>query len=161
MVPLQPHSMEALKEFMERFHKRIFEIDRFATTVLKAHFLVEEELDSVLDSIASKPKKMASERNPTFDQKLKWIRKFHPLLRDSEYWRLIAAFNTLRNKVAHKFDGPERKRAIENLRKEYREVVNPDPKNKEFSPEILVLAIGAFSVTFLGRFRELIVNMEE
>jgi hypothetical protein len=38
---------------------------------------------------------------------------------DAEDWQLILAINNLRNKVAHKFDGPERTAALRNLRNEF------------------------------------------
>jgi hypothetical protein len=50
-----------------------------------------------------------------FARKIKWLRAFGPL-GDDDRWGLIEALNTLRNKVAHKFEGPERDQALRNLR---------------------------------------------
>ena len=48
---------------------------------------------------------------------MNWLRAFAPS-RDAQekYYALIEAINNLRNKVAHKFEGPERDKALRNLR---------------------------------------------
>jgi len=148
---------EDLRGLLKRFHEQISEIDRFATAVLKAHFLVEEQIDSLLEVVAKNPKHL--EGRPSFDRKVKWIRAFGPL-GDNEHWQLILALNTLRNKVAHKFDGPEREAAIANLRNEFRQVMEPDPKDKELRDYNLLLVASMFSVAFLVRLRSLVTNKE-
>jgi hypothetical protein len=48
---------------------KLRQIDRFATTVLKAHFQIVGYLDSVLDAAAKKPKYLKAERR--CEQKMK------------------------------------------------------------------------------------------
>jgi len=141
---------EKVRDLLERFHKQISEIDRFATAVLKAHFLIEEQVDLVLETLAKNPKHLG--QNPRFDQKLRWIRAFGPL-GDNEYWDLIRALNTLRNKVAHRFEGKERREAIANLRKEFRRVLEPGQTDNELIPYKLVLIVSMFSIAFLVNLR--------
>lgn len=56
--------------------------------------------------------------NPKFIQKVRWIRAFAPLGDDAR-WDIILALNTLRNKVAHKFDLTKRQEALTKLRAQF------------------------------------------
>jgi hypothetical protein len=156
---LKLESKEGIAKLLEDFHKQISEIDRLATAVLKAHFLVEEQIDSVLEVVAKNPEHLGLERNPRFTQKVNWIRSFGPL-GDNDYWRLILAINNLRNKVAHKFDGPERKQAITNLRNEYRRILEPDPNDAELRDYNLILVVSMFSIAFLVKLRSLTKELQ-
>jgi hypothetical protein len=104
-----------IQKLVLEFYIRVSEIDTLATLVLKSHFLIEEEIDAVLAPVAKSPKYLKLGSYPTFDQKVKCIRKFPPLA-DDQLWQPILKINTLRNKDAHRFDGPERKRALQDLR---------------------------------------------
>jgi hypothetical protein len=108
-------TQEQINEFLNRFHERISAIDQLATAVLKSHLEVEEQLDLTLAVVAKNPKHL--ERRPSFFQKVRWIRAFRPM-GDDKRWQLVLALNDLRNKVAHKTDGPDRKGAMQKLRKE-------------------------------------------
>jgi hypothetical protein len=44
-----------------------------------SHLEVEEQLDLTLAAIAKAPKHLDLERNPSFTQKVKWIRAFGPM----------------------------------------------------------------------------------
>jgi hypothetical protein len=123
-----------------------------ATAVLKSHFLVEEQLDAVLEAVAKNPKHLELKRNPKFEQKVKWVRAFGPLGHD-HHWQVILGLNALRNKVAHKFDGPERKTAISNLRNDFRRVLDPGQNDKGLLDYNLVLAASMLSIAFLVKLR--------
>jgi len=148
-------SEEEVAKFLAGFSRRISEIDRLATAVLKAHFLVEEFLDRALAAAAKSPKHLELERNPRFAQKMKWLRAFAPLGDDSR-WELVSALNNLRNKVAHKVDGPERKEALQKLRKELAPHVKKELSvlNEQRWPDYnIVLAAAMESNLFLTQVR--------
>jgi hypothetical protein len=115
----EPTDTEAvLKRFVEEFSKQISAIDRLATVVLGAHFILEKQLNEILQALARTPKQLDLE-NARFVQKVKWVRGFGPMA-DDKRWELVSIFNQLRNKVAHRPDGPERKEALQKLREELR-----------------------------------------
>jgi hypothetical protein len=60
-------------------------------------------------------------------------------------WELILALNSLRNKVAHKFDGPERKKALQKLRKELTRHVLIKQLNEQEWPDYNVVQVKRFS----------------
>jgi|SRR5271165_6921276 len=136
-----------LKPLVDEFDKQISEIDQLATAVLKTHFLIEEFIDLILEEVARNPQHLELER--PFIQKVKWIRAFAPM-GDDERWQLILAINTLRNKVAHKFDGPERKAALQNLRKELICCIFNEQEWRDYD---LILAAATESRLFLVEIR--------
>src|SRR5271166_447862 len=99
-----------LERYVKEFNERISAIDPLASTILKCHFLIEEQLNGVLEAVAKAPKYLDLDRS-MFAQKVKWARVFAPL-GDNILWSLILAINTLRNNVAHTPEGPGRKNAI-------------------------------------------------
>ena len=149
-------NVEDLAQFVEQCKERLSAIDQFATAVLKSHFLIEEQIDAVLEATAKNPKHLELERNPRFIQKVKWIRAFAPL-GDDKQWQLILAINTLRNKVAHKFDGAERKNAMVNLRQEFFQQARDDRhflNEQEWRDYNVVLSVCMQSIMFLTRIRK-------
>jgi hypothetical protein len=112
-----------IRRIVGDIHDRIRKIDPFVTQVLQAHFLVEEFVDLLFEAVPKNPKH--SKRKPTFAQKVKWIRASTPM-RNDKRWRLLWAFNALRNNIAHKPDGPERIEALRNLRKEFERYLKSD-----------------------------------
>jgi hypothetical protein len=149
-------SAEDVSQLVHRLHQKLSAIDQLAVAVLKSHFLVEEQIDAVLEATAKNPKHLELEKNPRFVQKVKWLRAFAPL-GDDERWQLILAINTLRNKVAHKFDGPERKNALMNLRQELGQRIRVH--DHAFDEQILqdydvVLSASMWSINFLARIQQ-------
>jgi hypothetical protein len=136
-----PISIEEVKGLIESFNKHIGEFDALATTVLKAHFLVEKRLVQLLQSLARCPDYLELGRTTGFDRKVKLLRAFAPLGNDGR-WQIVAALNTVRNNVAHKADGPERKQALQKLRETWKPFLrgNPDASDEWADYNILVAA---------------------
>ena len=143
---------------LEEFDKRISEIDQFATMVLKAHFLIEEQLDATLEAAAKGPKYLDLER-ATFAQKVKWVRAFAPE-GDNFIWPVIVAINTVRNKVAHHPDGSERKNAMENLwrawERTFAQASGRKPDRQDWYDEHLILVASMDSIGLLKQIQKLV-----
>jgi hypothetical protein len=58
-----------IEQLVADIDKRISEIDSLATAVLKSHFLLEEQIDAVLEAVAKSPQYLDLRRNPTFAQR--------------------------------------------------------------------------------------------
>ena len=124
-----------------------------ATAVLNTHFLLEAKINELLESVAKSPKFLQLESNIPFAQRVKWLRAFAPFGEDKS-WELVLAINRLRNKVAHKFDGRERKKALQDLRNEFAPTLERSGlvSNVNEWPEIFVIqAAGRESYRFLSR----------
>jgi hypothetical protein len=155
-MPGEKISEEEMKQLIDPFHERIRKIDPLVTHVLQAHLIVEEELDATLRAVAKNPRHLGLNRNPKFEQKVKWIRAFAPL-GDDGHWEVILAINRLRNKVAHQFDGPERKTALQNLRAQFNQFVSIDKSalnEQEWKDYNVVLGACVYSIFFLVQVRD-------
>jgi hypothetical protein len=138
---------ENLQKFVFDFYGRVSPIDPLATAVLNTHFLVEEEIDAVFAKIPN----LKSKRNAVFAQKVKGIRKIAPLGND-KLWQTILAINSLRNKVAHRFDGPERNKALQNLREEFHQSITlyvPNFIDPKWPDLAVVIGAAVLSTIFL------------
>jgi hypothetical protein len=145
---------EQITEFLDRFSDRISKIDDLATAVLKSHFEVEEQLNETLALLAKSPKHL--EGKPSFFQKLRWVRAFGPM-GDDKRWQLVLAFNELRNKIAHKPDGPERKKAMQKLRKELADsalVPLPIADEQRIRDYNVVVLSAIFSIALIVQVRD-------
>jgi hypothetical protein len=107
-------SLEDAKKILADFDRIMSTIDPLANAVLKGHFEIEEQLDFVLEKLATNPRFLELS-GAKFVHKVKWLRAFGPLGNDDR-WDLVEALNTLRNKIAHRFEGSKRKEALQNLR---------------------------------------------
>jgi hypothetical protein len=107
-------SLEEAIGIINEFDRIMSTIDPLANAVLKGHFEIEEQLDFVLEKLATNPRFLELS-GARFARKIKLLRAFGPLGGDDR-WDLIESLNTLRNKVAHRFEGPVRENALRNLR---------------------------------------------
>jgi hypothetical protein len=127
-----------IQEFLDDFHERISAFDLIATAVLKSHLEVEILLNAALDVVAKNPKHL--DGKPSFFKKVKLLRAFGPL-GDDKRWQLVLALNELRNQIAHKPDGPERKKAMLKLRNELGKLasgpVGDERKTKDYNVVLL------------------------
>ncbi len=99
-------------------------------------------------------------RSAKFAQKVKWIRAFAPQ-GDDQSWELILAINTLRNKVAHKLDGPERAEALQKLSNELDRSFKADgsvASNPNLDDYKIVLISSMNSIAFLVHLRTEVIR---
>ena len=141
-----------IRQFISDFHNRIRKTDPFVTQVLQAHFEVEGLIDRVLKAIAKSPEHLELKRNRSFAQRVRWIRAFGPM-GDDKRWQLLLALTNLRNNIAHKPDGPERKGALRKLREKLarsRLADNSILDEQEWRDYNLVFTASMESSLFLG-----------
>jgi hypothetical protein len=120
---------DILKLILESYIQ-VSKIDPLATVALRSHFLVEEEIDAVLAPVAKSPENLKLGRDPTFAKKVHCLRKISPLP-DDKLWQPILKINALRNKVAHRFEGAERNKALQDLQ----QVLSASVSNRWFGLE--------------------------
>ena len=139
---------EELKQYIADFEQKVWEIDFLATIAIRSHLLLEEELDSVLEAIAQNRKHLDLEAR--FHQKVKWVRAFAPS-GDDERWQLVEAVTLVRNKAAHRFAGPEREKALQNLRKIIPKFLpaDIDPSTEQTLANEYMIQIGSMISVFL------------
>jgi hypothetical protein len=104
---------DQIQRLVAYYRDRLAKFDQLGTSILTSHLLIEEFLDEALEAVAKNLKYLG--RNPSFDQKVRLVRTFGAMGNDDR-WQLVLAINELRNKVAHKFDGPERTEALQKVR---------------------------------------------
>lgn len=112
---------EELNQAVEDLYDRI-KTSPIVTATLRCHFEIEEILDSALEALAKNLAHLKLDEYIPFARKISWLRAFGPspsVDEPEKYWRLIAALNSLRSKIAPKFEGPERDKAMLNLREKF------------------------------------------
>lgn len=102
-------------EFFEKFSKEIREVDEVVNVVLKGHLLVERALDRIISLIFFHPDYILNGRQ-SFERKVQIARAMSLNAHDHHHWDLILSVNSLRNEIAHKHPGDERKKKTERVR---------------------------------------------
>jgi len=144
LIRLNP---EDTTELVNQFSAQIRRIDPLVTTILKAHFEVERCLDDVLGAVAKEPKYLKGERR--FAQKMRWLRAFAPLGNDQR-WEVVEAFNEVRNNVAHKPEGEERKKTMRRLHETLVRLIPEAVKVRPFADSFVVLASAMEAILLLS-----------
>src|ERR1700716_1253045 len=96
-----------LEESRERLTERIEKLDNMIVTVLKNHVAVEQFMSEFLEASGKKSEDL------TFAQKITACKELSPPEVEKPIWDLLEAVNRLRNKIAHKLDGPEVKAKVD------------------------------------------------
>ena len=153
-MPSQP------KEAPDRVLEHLDAVDDAAINILKGHLLIEEALGNIIEAACAHPD-VLSEARLTFSQKLVLSRAVSSARPDWKLWKLAAAFNSLRNELAHSLEAPRRKEKTEALVALYRSKSAKEIKQSSFSklPEKeQITLVAAYCIGGLDGIRQALMN---
>jgi hypothetical protein len=104
------------EKFYHEFATQLRAIDDVANIVLQGHLLIEQDIDEAIEGYFFQPQYLLDDRTLGFERKVQLLRASTYLHPDEPDWELLLAFNSLRNEIAHKRDGPKRKAKLERVR---------------------------------------------
>ena len=134
------------EHYTEESIRAFLEIDPLTQVVLRGHLLLEEHLNSILRSSLFNHS-MFDRIKLSFHHKLLFAQAFAVSQRGTGMWELLAAFNTLRNSIAHSLDTEHKQQKFAAMRLLYlRELEKPEAiKRDEIDPPH-ILVMKAFSL---------------
>jgi len=115
---MSPEVAPHIKKYTGLFERHLQELDGLIIIILKAHLIIEGALDNIIDLIFFHPKYVHDARLG-FSNKVAIARAYGLRKHENVMWEMILTINTLRNKIAHKLDGKERRVKMDELRKLY------------------------------------------
>src|SRR5688572_25258720 len=100
-----------MKKALDSFTKEMGAVDEVVHVLLKGHLLIEEALTRIIGLYLFHPEHLPK-ADLRFHQKMVLCRSL--CLRKDKFgeWDLIAAINTLRNKIAHKLNSEDREKQL-------------------------------------------------
>ncbi len=104
------------EEFYRNFTAKLRAVDDLANIVLKGHLIVEQDIDEIIAGYFFQPQYLLEDRTLGFERKVRLLRAVAYLNRDHQDWELLLLYNSLRNEIAHKGDGPKRKAKLDRIR---------------------------------------------
>jgi hypothetical protein len=111
-----------LEESQKRLTERIEKLDNMILTVLKNHVVVEQFMIEFLDACGKKSEEL------TFAQKITRCEEQTAPEIEKPIWDLLKKVNQLRNKIAHKIDGPEVRAKVAAVRTAYLAAITEEQK---------------------------------
>ena len=154
---------ETLREKTNRLAKVFGNVDRETLVVLKGHLLIEESLNSIIETFVHHAEKMQNAKL-SFFQKVHIAKSMSLTEHESSAWILIEHINSLRNDFAHKLESEKRAAKIENLKKLYALECKDNEFTEDPTAEDNSLFIGdvvAFCLGFLGSFEAEVMRFKE
>ncbi len=103
---------------LERFAKKMSDLDELGNYILKGHLLVEEMVTRIVESFVFH-REFIDEARLTFHQKLQLARATSTSDHGNSMWGLISILNSLRNEMSHSLDRPKLQPKLDALRHKY------------------------------------------
>jgi hypothetical protein len=103
----------------KKLSERIQKINDLMLTVLKNHLILEQFMDEFLDASGEQYEGL------TFSEKAKLCEDQRPAEVDPPIWKVLAAANTLRNKIVHTIDQAQIQSKMDELRVAYLAALTP------------------------------------
>lgn len=102
--------------FFENFKKDLSTVDKFASLVLRGHYVLERAIDTIIGHIFFHPDGILNDRfGFTFERKVRIVRAMSRNARDHAHWDIVLAMNSLRNTIAH-HGYEERQQRVDRIR---------------------------------------------
>jgi hypothetical protein len=102
--------------FFENFKKDLSTVDEFANLVLRGHYVLERDIDTIIGHVFFHPDGILNDRfGFSFERKVRIVRAMSRNAKDHAHWDIVLAMNSLRNTIAH-HNYDERQRKIDRIR---------------------------------------------
>lgn len=138
--------------FFEEFKKDLSLVDEFASLVLRGHYVLERELDKIIEKIFFHPERILTDRvGFGFERKVRLVRAMSRNASEHPHWDIVLALNSLRNTIAH-HGYNDRLERVERIRQACLICTKLDQHEREHGggyTEVVLFAFG-MGVGFLG-----------
>ncbi len=135
-----------LEESRKKLFERVQKINDLMLTVLKNHLILEQLVNEFLDASGK------MDEDLTFAKKATLCEELRPAEIDPPIWKVIAAANRLRNKIAHTLDQAQIQAKMDELRATYLAALTPtQAKGVEKLDDARIVDEAARIPRFVGR----------
>ncbi|WP_462249235.1 hypothetical protein [Ekhidna sp.] len=106
------------ESYLSLFQEYYNKVDEELIAILKGHLLIEKLLNQIIEEFVFHPE-ILPETRLSFYQKIHLARSISYSEQDNTMWKLVTAFNTLRNEYAHNLDSDAKEKKLEKLKQLY------------------------------------------
>jgi hypothetical protein len=132
--------------FFEDFKKDLSTVDEFASLVLRGHYVLEREVDTIVGHIFFHPDGILNDRfGFTFERKVRIVRAMSRNATYHAHWDIVLAMNSLRNTIAH-HGYEERQQKVDRIRALCLESTALEKHEREHGTGLAALVLFAFAI---------------